>query len=136
MNIDSPCSPLLTAALAASVSESKLPLVLDAEQCAALLRCSKQHVEALADAGELPATKIGRGWIFVTAQLLVSLAGRCSRRSALSEQQGMAAADPSREEPPALEPMPTVVPSPRRRGRPRSPLAELAAARSSPRSRR
>ena len=40
-------------------------MLIDDDQCAALLRCSKSHLQRLARAGEIPGTKIGRGWVFV-----------------------------------------------------------------------
>lgn len=75
----------LTDLLSASIAASKLPPVIDAEQCAALLRCSKPHIDGLADRGDLPATKFGRGWVFVTAQLLAHVAAACQRNLARSQ---------------------------------------------------
>ena len=49
---------------------------IDAEECAALLRCSTDKVEELSRAGELPGLKIGRDWLFVRADLLDFLAER------------------------------------------------------------
>ena len=43
---------------------------IDATECAQLLRCSPDQVEEMARAGELPAVKIGRAWLFVRADLL------------------------------------------------------------------
>ena len=54
-----------------------LPATLDAEECAGILRCSKQTVEELAFQGALPATRFGRGWVFVTDQILAYLKARC-----------------------------------------------------------
>ncbi|MBT2326053.1 helix-turn-helix domain-containing protein [Variovorax paradoxus] len=47
---------------------------IDSEECAALLRCTSDQVEELARAGEIPALKFGRGWLFVRADLLAYLA--------------------------------------------------------------
>lgn len=45
-------------------------MLLNADQCAALLRCSKSHLHRLARAGVVPSTKIGRGWVFVEEDVL------------------------------------------------------------------
>jgi excisionase family DNA binding protein len=50
--------------------------VIISTECAELLRCTADQVEELARAGELPATKIGRAWLFVRADLLAYLAER------------------------------------------------------------
>jgi excisionase family DNA binding protein len=68
-----------------------LPVTLDAGQCAQLLRCAKTTVEELCERGELPATKFGRGWIFVSSQIIEYLRARCegeakARRSGCSAQ--------------------------------------------------
>lgn len=78
--------------LGASIAASGLPPIIDAEQCATLLRCSKQHVEVLADRGELPATKYGRGWVFLTAQLLAHVAAACERNLAHRSDTGQSTA--------------------------------------------
>lgn len=49
---------------------------LDSAACAELLLCSVDQVEELARAGEIPGVKIGRGWLFVRADLLAYLAER------------------------------------------------------------
>lgn len=67
----------LSALLAASLASAALPPLINAEQAAGLLGCSKEHVEGMADRGELPATKYGRGWIFVTAQLVFHVSQDC-----------------------------------------------------------
>ena len=48
--------------------------IIDSTQCAALLRCTAEQIEELARAGELPALKHGRSWIFMRTDLLVFLA--------------------------------------------------------------
>jgi excisionase family DNA binding protein len=67
----------LAGLLGASLSGANLPPILNAEQAAALLYCTKEHLETLAQAGEVPAARIGRGWIFLTPQLLSWLVERC-----------------------------------------------------------
>lgn len=47
---------------------------IDSDECAELLRCTADQVEELARAGEIPALKIGRGWLFVRGDLLAYLA--------------------------------------------------------------
>ena len=59
-------------------SLTQCPAIIDAEQAAALLHCSKGQIELLAERGQLPATKFGRGWIFVTAQLIQCALTRCA----------------------------------------------------------
>ena len=59
---------------------------IDAEQCAELLKCTADTVEELTRKGELPAVKIGRGWIYVRADLLVYLAEK-GRREAEERRQ-------------------------------------------------
>lgn len=49
---------------------------IDAAQCAELLHCTEETAEEMARKGEIPALKIGRGWIFVRADLLQFLAER------------------------------------------------------------
>lgn len=64
---------------ASSNSFTDLPPIIGADRCAALLQCSKQQVELLADNGTLPAIKFGRGWIFVTSQLIARVAELCDQ---------------------------------------------------------
>lgn len=40
-------------------------MILDAPTCAAMLHCSQTHLQRLARQGIVPATKVGRGWVFV-----------------------------------------------------------------------
>lgn len=49
---------------------------LDSEGCAKLLYCTTELVEEMARLGELPATKIGRSWLFIRADLLTFLADK------------------------------------------------------------
>jgi len=56
--------------------------VLNSGQCAELLHCTPEQIEELARAGELPALKIGRGWVFVRADLLAYLAERAREEAA------------------------------------------------------
>ena len=45
-------------------------MILDAPTCAALLRCSVSHLHRLARDGIVPATKVGRGWLFIEADIV------------------------------------------------------------------
>ena len=45
-------------------------MILDAPACAALLRCSVTHLHRLAREGRVPAAKVGRGWVFVEADII------------------------------------------------------------------
>lgn len=69
---------ILSRMLGVSLATAQLPLIIDAAQVAELLRCTKSHVEALAERGRLPATKYGRGWIFVTAQVIQCVLEECA----------------------------------------------------------
>ena len=55
---------------------------MNAAQCAALLFCSQTMVEELALKGELPATKFGRSWVFVTDQIVELLRQQCEQGAA------------------------------------------------------
>lgn len=70
--------------LAASLANSDLPPIIDAEQVAALLHCSKGQIEDLAELGRLPATKFGRGVVFVTAQVVYSVLQQSSSNAAIA----------------------------------------------------
>jgi excisionase family DNA binding protein len=50
--------------------------VIGSEECAALLCCTKEQIEELARAGDLPGTKIGRAWRFLRADVLTWLSER------------------------------------------------------------
>ncbi len=58
---------------------------IDSRECAELLRCTPEQVEELARKGDLPAVKIGRGWLFVRADLLAYLAEK-AREEALERR--------------------------------------------------
>jgi excisionase family DNA binding protein len=51
-------------------------MILDAPACASLLRCSQPHLHRLAREGLIPATKVGRGWVFVEADVVEWLRAR------------------------------------------------------------
>jgi hypothetical protein len=68
----------LASMLSASLAASQLPVIIDAEQAATLLHCSSRQIDFLADHGHLPAKKFGRGWIFVTAQLIHCVLKQCA----------------------------------------------------------
>lgn len=55
-------------------SASSTSDIIDADECAALLRCTPEQVEELARKGEIPGFKVGRPWLFVRADLLAYLA--------------------------------------------------------------
>lgn len=86
--------------------------IIDAEECAELLKCTADTVEELSRKGELPAVKFGRGWIYVRADLLAYLAEK-GRREAEERRQEFTArcktpaslprlVKPRRQPPPAL----------------------------------
>src|ERR1039458_1410723 len=61
---------------------SNLPPILNADQVAVLLGCTKEWVGTLCDRNELPGTKYGRGWIFSSRKLMASLEERIEREMA------------------------------------------------------
>ena len=89
------------------------PDTIDADECAALLRCTAGQVEEMARAGEIPGLKIGRGWLFVRADLLAFLAERARAEAADRRARRAPAAvakvapiKPRRRPPPPLPPVP------------------------------
>lgn len=86
---------------------------IDATEAAAMMRCTPEQVEELVRDGELPATKIGRSWIFLRSVLLDHLARRSleemverrAKRQAAHQQDPKSA----RDEPPQLRPVATIV---------------------------
>ena len=58
------------------------PDTIDADECAQLLRCTVGQVEEMARGGDIPGLKIGRGWLFVRADLLAFLAERARQEAA------------------------------------------------------
>jgi excisionase family DNA binding protein len=90
---------------------------LDADQCAELLKCTPEQVEALARDGEIPGVKIGRGWLFIRADLLAYLAERARTEAQERRQRRAAPAQgpsnvqpikPRRRAPPALPTVPSL----------------------------
>jgi|ERR1017187_1694020 hypothetical protein len=61
---------------------STLPSILNADQVAVLLGCTKEWVGTLCDRNELPGTKYGRRWIFSSRKLMASLEERIEREMA------------------------------------------------------
>lgn len=119
----------LAAILSASLSKSGLGPTINAQQASVLLACSEGHVVKLAESGRLPGAKFGRGWIFVTAQLLHYVVAVCAGnlRAVAASPAELTAGMPQplavlRQAPwpPTLEPLP----QPKRRGRPRRPLSD------------
>ncbi len=55
---------------------------MDSEECAALLRCSIDQVEELVRNGDIPGVKLGRGWLFVRADLLDYIAELARQQAA------------------------------------------------------
>ena len=43
---------------------------LTADDCATLLNCSKSQVHRLVRRGEIPGVKVGRGWVFIEADIV------------------------------------------------------------------
>lgn len=82
--------------------------VIESKECAQLLHCTAEQVEELARNGEIPATKIGRSWLFVREDLLVYLAekARAEAEERRSRRQKAATEPPTptqrRRAPPSL----------------------------------
>ncbi|WP_390888316.1 helix-turn-helix domain-containing protein [Comamonas testosteroni] len=84
---------------------------INAEDCAKLLDCTTAKVEEMARNGELPGLKIGRGWVFIRADLLAYLSER-ARHEAEKRRMERGKSDhsapnvrpikPRRQQPPAL----------------------------------
>ncbi|WP_120967825.1 helix-turn-helix domain-containing protein [Comamonas sp.] len=84
---------------------------INADQCAQLLDCTPAKVEELARNGELPGLKIGRGWVFVKADLLAYLSERArveaekrrmDRGKSSQSAPNVRQIKPRRQPPPAL----------------------------------
>lgn len=119
----------LSAMLSASLSMSGLGPTINSEQASALLACSEAHVEKMAECGRLPGTKFGRGWIFVTAQLLHHVITECAGNLRAIGADPAEFTTSTSQPPTVLEqpssPLPTEPQqSPKRRGRPRRPLSD------------
>src|SRR5262245_41979925 len=78
--MDTSPASALASMLTASLAASQLPVSIDAEAAATLLHCSKRQIELLAEGDQLPGTKFGHGWIFVTAQLIHCVIERCAKK--------------------------------------------------------
>lgn len=63
-----------SAAVSADESDD---LVLTVDEAAALVKCSPLALRAMAEAGEVPATKIGRRWVLSRRLLVQWLEARC-----------------------------------------------------------
>src|SRR4051812_37553355 len=59
------------------------PLTIDSDECAALLYCCKNTVYELAEAGKLPAAKVGSSSVFVTEDVI----GWLRQQIALQQRQ-------------------------------------------------
>jgi hypothetical protein len=62
---------------------------IDAAGAAKLMRCSEAEVESESRLGNIPGLKIGRSWLFVTADLLAFLAER-ARSEAMERKARLA----------------------------------------------
>jgi hypothetical protein len=112
----------LAAMLSASLTTSGLGAVIDAQQAAALLGCSEGHIDRLAEGGRLPGRKYGRGWVFVTAQLLHHVVTESAENvRPVAEAPGEPGTTKHEGGQPASPPTGLL----KRRGRPRRPLLDL-----------
>jgi excisionase family DNA binding protein len=81
--------------------------ILIASDVAQLLRCTVEHIEELARAGEIPGLKIGRNWLFVRIDLLSYLAEKAreeahARRMKRRPHAPLPMTKPRRQTPPPL----------------------------------
>ena len=95
---------------------------INSEECAELLHCTSDLVEELARAGEIPALKFGRGWLFMRADLLVFLAekARAEAKERRAQRQRTAVTpvvQARRQSAPELPVLPSESPRPARRTR-------------------
>ncbi|BAP88977.1 DNA binding domain protein, excisionase family [Burkholderiales bacterium GJ-E10] len=88
---------------------------IDSNAAAELLHCDADQIEYLARRGELPATKIGRGWIFIRAQLLAAIVERAKHEAEIRR-----AHRPVRRSDEIIESEPASNAVHRQRGRPRT----------------
>lgn len=64
------CNSSITKTTESMIHAQTIPPILNAEQVAELLHCSRRTVEDHARAGTLPGAKFGEGWVFVTELLM------------------------------------------------------------------
>lgn len=81
--------------------------IIDVNECADLLLCSPDQIEEKARSGEIPATKIGRGWLFIREDLISYLADKArqeamERSSKRSPNVTQLVAKPRRRQAPPL----------------------------------
>jgi len=93
---------------------------IDADAAAKLLHCDNNQVQSLARRGEIPATKIGRGSIFLRSQLLETIAERAN-----SEAELRRAGKPALRVAQLDAPEPVMPPVRRQRGGPRRNVLSL-----------
>jgi hypothetical protein len=108
---------------------------MDSAECAELLHCTKEVVDKLASDGLVPATNYGRGWIFVTSQLLAHVAEECAKNLGRAKTLRPPADGSVTAKPTARAPVPhppgrrlSITPTlPKRpRGRPRSEVPSFS----------
>lgn len=80
---------------------------IDSQECAELLRATKEQIEEMARGGDLPALKIGRSWLFLRQDLLAYLADRArkeaeQRRTKKQPSVAVPISRPRRQAPPVL----------------------------------
>jgi excisionase family DNA binding protein len=91
-------------------NETTMSEAINSEDCAKLLHCTTEQVEELARAGEIPGLKLGRGWLFVRADLLAYLAEKARSEA----QERRARRQPATNRTPDIKPrrrQPPVLPA-------------------------
>jgi hypothetical protein len=70
-------TPTLAAVLLTPVAG--FGILIDAEQCGQLIGLTKEEVQSKASKGQLPGKKFGRGWRFVTSQIVLFVAAEAAQ---------------------------------------------------------
>ena len=83
--------------------------IIDADECAQMLKCSVEQVEESCREGELPGFKQGRGWLFVRSDLLAFLAERARQRDTYLDRHGITFTLGERERPLPMDLVPRLI---------------------------
>lgn len=83
-------------------------VILDAAEVAEHLRCSVEQAEALMREDELPATKVGRGWITTYGEVVRFVTDRIRRQKSKPLGYKASVSEPRRGKRRELVPLPTL----------------------------
>lgn len=103
-----------------SIDLCRLPQIIGSAEAAVLLGCTPEQLTAEIKAGLIPAVKVGRGWRFVTDQLVDCMRSRAEsdRKARLELNSQRLHADECKNS------QSDVFTPPRRRGRPRKSVPD------------